>query len=117
MNLYEHQSTFNPKMPSLEYIAIMLSINYGHNKILMEKCRRLKEYASFVNTVRKELLNGAPLEQSLSYAVDSYIGNDILKDVLIQQKDEVIQMILETYDKELHDKTLRREGYEDGYNK
>ena len=26
-------------------------------------------------------------------------------------------MILETYDKELHDKTLRREGYEDGYNK
>ena len=24
-------------------------------------------------------------------------------------------MILETYDKELHDKTLRREGYEDGY--
>ena len=26
-------------------------------------------------------------------------------------------MILETYDKELHDKTLRREGYEDGYSK
>ena len=26
-------------------------------------------------------------------------------------------MILETYDKELHDKTLRHEGYEDGYNK
>ena len=24
-------------------------------------------------------------------------------------------MILETYDKELHDKTLRHEGYEDGY--
>ena len=105
------------KTPSLECIAIMLNINFGHNKILMEKCRRLKEYAIFVDTVRKELLNGAPLEQSLSYAVDSCIGNDILKDVLIQQKAEVIQMILETYDKELHDKTLRREGYEDGYNK
>lgn len=26
-------------------------------------------------------------------------------------------MILETYDKELHDKTLWREGYEDGYSK
>ncbi len=26
-------------------------------------------------------------------------------------------MILGTYDKELHDKTLRREGYEDGYSK
>ena len=85
--------------------------------VLMEKCRRLKEYAIFVDTVRKELLTGLPLEESLSCAVDSCIGNDILKDVLIKQKAEVIQMILETYDKELHDKTLRREGYEDGYSK
>ena len=41
----------------------------------------------------------------------------IPKDILTDQKAEVIQMILETYDKELHDKTLRHEGYEDGYNK
>ena len=39
----------------------------------------------------------------------------IPKDILTDQKAEVIQMILETYDKELHDKTLRHEGYEDGY--
>ena len=65
----------------------MLNINYGHNKVLMEKCRRLKEYAIFVDAVRKGLSSGAPLEESLSH-----------------------------YDKELHDKTLRREGYEDGYN-
>ena len=38
----------------------------------------------------------------------------ITKDILTDQKAEVIQMILETYDKELHDKTLRHEGYEDG---
>ena len=82
----------------------------------MEKCRRLKEYVIFVDAVRKGLSAGAPLEQSLSHAVDSCIDNDILKDILIKQKVEVIQMILETYDKELHDKTLRREGYEDGYN-
>ena len=107
----------SPKTPCLECIAIMLNINYGHNMVLMEKCRRLKEYAIFVDTVRKELLTGLPLEESLSCAVDSCIGNDILKDVLIKQKAEVIQMILETYDKELHDKTLRREGYEDGYSK
>ena len=106
-----------PKTPCLECIALMLNINYGHNKVLMEKCRRLKEYAIFVDTVRRELADGIPLEQCLSAAVDSCIEKNILKDVLIQQKAEVIQMILETYDKELHDKTLRREGYEDGYNK
>ena len=106
-----------PKTPCLECIALMLNINYGHNKVLLEKCRRLKEYAIFVDTVRRELADGIPLKQCLSAAVDSCIEKNILKDVLIQQKAEVIQMILETYDKELHDKTLRRERYEDGYNK
>ena len=106
-----------PKTPCLECIALLLNINYGHNKVLLEKCRRLKEYSIFVDTVRRELADGIPLEQCLSAAVDSCIEKNILKDVLIQQKAEVIQMILETYDKELHDKTLRREGYEDGYNK
>ena len=106
-----------PKTPCLECIALLLNINYGHNKVLLEKCRRLKEYAIFVDTVRRELADGIPLKQCLSAAVDSCIEKNILKDVLIQQKAEVIQMILETYDKELHDKTLRREGYEDGYNK
>ena len=80
----------SPKTSCLECIAIMLNINYGHNKVLMEKCRRLKEYAIFVDAVRKGLSAGAPLEQSLSHAVDSCIDNDILKDI--------------------------REGYEDGYN-
>ena len=43
------------------------------------------------------------------------LGNVLyLTDILTDQKAEVIQMILETYDKELHDKTLRNEGYETG---
>ena len=53
----------------------------------------------------------------MANAVDICINGNILKDILTDQKAEVIQMILETYDKELHDKTLRHEGYEDGYNK
>ena len=51
----------------------------------------------------------------MANAVDICINSNILKDILTDQKAEVIQMILETYDKELHDKTLRHEGYEDGY--
>ena len=78
----------SPKTSCLECTAIMLNINYGHNKVLMEKCRRLKEYAIFVDTVRKSLSAGTPLEQSLSHAVDSCIDNDILKDILIKQKVE-----------------------------
>ena len=83
----------------------------------MEKCQRLREYAVFVETVRQELTSGTDFDQSVANAVDICIKGNILKDILTDQKAEVIQMILETYDKELHDKTLRHEGYEDGYNK
>ena len=105
------------RTPALECIATMLNINYGHNKELMEKCQRLREYAVFVETVRQELTSGTDFDQSVANAVDICINGNILKDILTDQKAEVIQMILETYDKELHDKTLRHEGYEDGYNK
>ena len=106
-----------PVKPCLECVATMLNINYGHNKDLLEKCQRLKEYAIFVDTVRQELSSDRPLELAVSSAVDICIRKNILPDILTDQKAEVIQMILETYDKELHDKTLRHEGYEDGYNK
>ena len=105
------------RTPALECIATMLNINYGHNKELMEKCQRLREYAVFVETVRQELSSGTDFDQAVANAVDICINSNILKDILTDQKAEVIQMILETYDKELHDKTLRHEGYKDGYNK
>ena len=115
MNLYEHQSTYNPNMPlrgffyfsklyskyadqrkmnvfsetlqkiptpqyivfynglkeepdrqvlrlsdafltdggCLECKAVMLNINYGHNRELMEKCRPLAEYTEFIDTVSR----------------------------------------------------------------
>ena len=57
INLYEHQSTYNPNMPEEQILRLsdafkdtgkeadvelrvkMLNINYGYNKELMEKCR------------------------------------------------------------------------------
>ena len=102
-----------PVKPCLECVATMLNINYGHNKDLLEKCQRLKEYAIFVDTVRHELSSDKPLELAVSSAIDICIQKNILPDILTDQKAEVIQMILETYDKELHDKTLRNEGQEE----
>ena len=104
------------RTPALECIATMLNINYGHNKELMEKCQRLREYAVFVETVRQELTSGTDFDQAVTNAVDICINGNILKDILTDQKSEVIQMILETYDEELHNKTLKQEGYLEGLN-
>ena len=40
---------------------------------------------------------------------------DILADILIKQRSEVMRSILTYYDEKLHMKTVRQEGYEDGY--
>ena len=92
----------------------MLNINYGHNRELVEKCRRLKEYAIFVDRVRKKLEAKKPLEEAIMQTIDDCIRDEILKDILIQQKAEVVQMILETFDQEKYEKAVKDEAFEDG---
>ncbi|MCR4936668.1 MAG: hypothetical protein K5987_00715 [Lachnospiraceae bacterium] len=38
--------------PELELTVTAYNINAGHNAVLMEKCRPLKEYADFIDRVR-----------------------------------------------------------------
>lgn len=80
----------------------------------MEKCRRLEEYAIFIDTVREKLDSGMELDEAVTQAVDDCLRKNVLKDILTEQKAEVIHMILETFDQELHEKTLRKEGYDEG---
>ncbi|WP_226394217.1 RpnC/YadD family protein [Claveliimonas monacensis] len=101
--------------PSLECETLMLNINYGHNRSLMEKCRRLEEYAIFVHTVRENLERQMTLDQAVTEAVDTCIRDGVLKDILTEQKSEVIQMVLETFDQEKYEKAMHQEGYDDGY--
>lgn len=179
MNLYEHQSTFNPNMPlrgvfyfgrlyqgyvakndldiygekrlrlpkpkyivfyngtknepdstelklsdcfemaddeksCLECTATMLNINYGHNQELMSQCRRLEEYAIFVRYVREYMQLEDTMEDAVSKAMDACIRQDVLTDFLKKHRAEVLEMILTTYNKKLHEKTLRREGRDEG---
>lgn len=37
--------------PGLECTAVMLNINYGHNRELMDRCKRLHDYALFISRV------------------------------------------------------------------
>ena len=99
----------------LECTSTMLNINYGHNRELMEKCKRLKEYAVFVDTVRGNLDSGLPLQKAVSLSVDECIQQNILADILTAQKAEVIQVVLETFDQEKYEKAMKREWYDEGY--
>ena len=95
---------------ALECRALMLNINYGHNKELMNKCKRLEDYAYFVQAVRNYLAEGKTLEMAAELAISECIEKNILADILRQNRAEVLNLLLTVYDKKLHEKTLREEG-------
>ena len=98
----------------LECRALLLNINRGHNKELMEKCRRLWEYSEFIAEVNECLAKNYPLKKAIHKAMESCIEKDILRDVLIKSKAEVLNMLLTEYDEKEHMKATYKEGYEDG---
>ncbi len=95
----------------LECWARMLNINYGHNCELMEKCRRLKEYAIFISRVRqyvKEIPSNP--SKAIEKAVDECIEEGVLVDILTSQRSEVLELALITFNRELYEQGLREEG-------
>lgn len=178
MNLYEHQSTYNPNMPvrfliylaeeyqklveqaqvslygstrielptprcvvfyngekempeesvmklsdafinkerqaDVELQVRVLNINYGHNKELMEKCRTLAEYAEFVAISRRYAAGGMNMRAALNAAIDDCLEQGILYETLREHRSEVLGMLLEEFDADKYERTIRMEGREEG---
>lgn len=180
LNLYEHQSTFNPNMPvrfliylAQEYQMIVdkvekslygtkqillptpccvvfyngdrempeeqilklsdafvnkdtdidvelkvkvLNINYGHNTALIEKCKSLEEYAKFVEVSKQFIASSNDRKEALNNAIEYCMKNHILEEFLKKYRQEVLGMLLEEFDVEKYERTLKEEGKEEGRN-
>lgn len=93
----------------LECRATMININYGHNRELMDRCKRLSDYSIFIDRVRKNEKSGMSLADAVNLAVDSCIEEGILADILRKNRAEVRDLILYEYD-EQRQLALAREG-------
>ena len=102
------------RVPSLELRVLMLNINWGHNRELMEKCEKLKEYAQFIAQIRQNSAQGMSREAAVIAAVDTCIESGILKEMLSQHKAEVMDMLLTEYNEQEHMAMERKEWYEIG---
>ena len=103
--------------PDIEVVAHMLNINYGHNKELMERCQKLKEYAQFIDIIRHYLKENEHWsnEQAISKAIDDCIKNNILRDILQKERLRVMASILSEFDEVGYKEMIREEAYEDAY--
>ena len=108
-NAYEHLVG----EPDLELKVLMLNVNEGHNKELMEQCQTLKEYAIYVARVRK-YASEMNLNDAVARAIDECIKEGILVEFLRKNRSEVKMVSILEYDKEWEEKKLRKAEYEAG---
>lgn len=113
--LLKLSDAFQTEGGCLECEAVMLNINYGQNRELMEKCKRLEEYAFFIATVRKYAGNKMlKLGEAITSAIDECIEKEILLDILTEERAEVFMYILESFNKELYERDLKENALAEG---
>lgn len=109
--------------PELELSCKVYNINFGKNEKLLEECKILKDYMTFVDYVRKyhkEQENG-DLKEAINKAIDRCINKGILVEFLQENRSEVIKVTQMDYTYERRLKIVererdnaRREGREEG---
>ena len=80
----------------------------------MEQCQILKEYAQYVEKVRRHTKE-MELSEAVEQAIKECLQEGILVDFLRRTKSEVIAMSIFEYDKDKEEKKLRKAEYEYGY--
>ena len=99
--------------PNLELKVLVLNINQGNNKELLEVCRTLREYMIFVDRIRL-YTKTMELDAAAERAVDECIHEGVLSDFLRKNRGEAIEMSIFEYDEERELKLIRRAEYEEG---
>ena len=94
--------------------AVVLNINLGYNKEVMEKCKKLKEYAQFIARVRAFLSAGFDIETAIDKATDECIAEGILEQILRDNRGEVRSMLLTQYDEQAHIEYEKELSFEEG---
>lgn len=99
--------------PELELIVTVYNINEGMNEDLKNACRSLKEYMQFVAQVNQNRKT-MPLQEAIEKAVKDCMTQDILKEFLENNRNQVVSTTLEEFDQELYEKIIRDEGRQEG---
>lgn len=90
----------------------VINIGPGQTWKFQNGCDILKQYCDFIEIVREYAIPGNP--DSYKQAIEEAISRNILKDYLIKNSTEVINMFLAEYDYETDIAVQREEAREEG---
>ena len=104
--------------PALELKVIVLNINAGRNRELMEKCKELREYSEFVHRTNEALKgkkNSTGKQEAMGQVIDGCIRDGILQDFLSENRRRVLMSSILEYDEQAHMEAVHDDGYDEGY--
>ena len=79
--------------PQLELKCIAYNINKGNNAELLNRCEFLKDYMIFIDYVRQYYGDeNMSLSDAIEHAINRCIDEDVLKDFLINRREEVAKV-------------------------
>jgi len=104
----------NKENAAIQCRAVVLNVNLGYNKHIMERCKMLKEYAQYIACVRVYLDKAYSIEEAIDIATDECIEKGILEQILKDNRGEVRSMLLTEYDEQAHIEYEKEISYEEG---
>ena len=96
--------------PDIEVTVLMLNINYGRNRKLMEHCRPLNDYSQFVETMRKLKSEGYPSGEAVHLAIRKLDNDSPIRRYLLANEAEVKMLAITEYDEKEQRELDRRDG-------
>lgn len=105
--------------PQLQLKCMVYNINAGRNRELLDKCKFLKEYMTFVDYVREfnKEMNYENLRAAIERAIDRCINENVLREFLIERRSEVVKMTQLDYSFERQLMLECEEARTEGWNK
>lgn len=98
--------------PVVELKVKVININPEQKHEILERCRVLKDYSTFIDTIRKYQNLGE--EEPYRKAIEECIAKDVLADYLRKKGSEVVNMLMSEYNYEQDIEVQREEAYEEG---
>ena len=94
--------------------GMMLNINYGRNRELLDACEPLKEYAQFIADFRQGRMDGQDEDTEITGAIEKLPKGSKLRKFLESYKAEVKRMCITEYDEARTMELFKEEGREEG---
>ena len=105
------------KDSDIEVKVLMLNINYGCNKELLERSRPLYDYSFFTSVVRKLKKKGCSMETAVHNAIRELGDDSQIKAFMLAEEETVTQLCITEYDEARENEKLWNEAMAKGLEK